>query len=332
MIEPQERWQKVAVLMVSLGQDLAADLMRQFSDEDIEHITQAIANLKSVPSEIQASVLEEFEDELRAGRLPFLGGSDFARGLLASALGEERAREMWSRLEAPRRPVFEALETSDPDQIVPHLRREHPQTLALVMSQLRPQTSAAFLERFPEELQLEVAHRIATLEKVSPDVLEQVEAGLAETLSPVLSGQQQVGGAKVAADILNLVGPHLEKGVMARLEEQDPEIADDIRKRMFTFDDIARLGEAEIRALIESVETDELMLALKAAGKSVLDTVLSAVSERRRGRMLEDLAAMPKIRLSEVEEAQQRLIQHLRRLEAQGVVNLSRPADGDDWV
>ncbi|MFP6644440.1 MAG: flagellar motor switch protein FliG [Candidatus Latescibacterota bacterium] len=331
-MEPDDRWQKVAVLMISLGEELAAELLRQFSDEDVGHITQAIADLKQVPAEVQDRVLSEFEDELRAGRLPFLGGEGFAKGLLTNALGEERAREMWSRLEAPRRPAFEALEAADPDQVAGQLRREHPQTLALILSQLSTPAAAALLERLPADTQTEVAHRIATLEGVSPEVLEQVEAGLADSLAGVLSGRQQVGGAKVAADILNRVGARLEKSLMVRLDEQDPEIADDIRQRLFAFDDIARLSEADVRALIETVEMDELLVALKAAGKGVLDAVLSAVSERRRGRLKEDMAVLPKMRLSEVEAAQQRIVQNLRRLEAQGIVDLSRPADGDTWV
>ena len=119
---------------------------------------------------------------------------------------------------------------------------------------------------------------------------------------------------------------------MARLDETDPEVAEGIRQRMFTFDDIARLHEKDIRALLESVDLEELLVALKAAGKGVLDAVLSAVSERRRGRMLEDLSVLPKMRMSEVEEAQQKIVQHLRQMEAQGLVDLSRPVDGDSWV
>lgn len=318
--------------MVTLGEELAADLLRQFSDEDVGHITRAVSELKRVPAELQDQVLAEFEDELRAGRVPFMGGAEFARGLLTHALGEERGNEMWARLGAPKRPAFEALEGADPEQAAPHLRREHPQTIALILSQLRPQASAALLERLPADLQTDVAHRIATLDRVSPEILEQVEAGLADTMAPVLAGQQQVGGTRVAADILNRIGSRLEKSLMARLDEQDPDIAEGIRQRMFTFDDIARLGAPEIGAMLESVETDEMLVALKTAGKGVLDAVLSAVSERRRGRLLEDLGALPKMRISEVEAAQQHVVQHLRRLEAQGVVDLSRPADGDSWV
>lgn len=333
MTEPiTDRWQKVAVLMISLGQDLAAELIAQFSDEDVSRITRAIAELKHVPADVRDQVLAEFEEELSSGRLPLLGGAQFARGLLTHALGEERAEEMWSRLETPRQPVFDALEQADPEQAAPHLRREHPQTIALILSQLSSTAAAALLERLPAATQTDVAHRIATLERVSPEILEQVEAGLADSLAPLLSGQQQVGGAEVAADILNRVGARLEKGLMARLEEHDPEVAESIREKLFTFDDIAHLGPEEIRVLLENVEIGELMVALKAAPKGVLDVLMSNVSERRRGRILEDMAALPKMRMSEVEEAQQKVVLLLRQLEGQGLVDLSRRSTGEDWV
>lgn len=332
MTQTPDRWQRAAVLMVSLGQELAAELMRQFSDDEVTHITRAIAELKHVPADVQQQVLAEFEDELQSGRLPFLGGAAFARGLLVQTVGEARADEILARLDAPRRPAFEALEAADPAQAAPHLRREHPQTIALIFSQLSAPASAALLERLPADTQMDVAHRIATLDKVSPEVLAQVEAGLADSLAPLLSGQHQVGGAGVAAGILNRIGSSLEKSLMARLDETDPEVAEDIRERMFTFADIARLHQQDIRVLLENVEPQELLTAMKAAGKDVLDALLSAVSERRRGRMMEDLGALPKMRMSEVEQAQQHIVQQLRRLEAQGLVDLSRPADGDSWV
>ena len=329
---PADRWQKVAVLMVSLGQELASELLRQFDDEDVGHITGAIAGLKNVPRQVQEQVLAEFEDDLRCGRLPVTGGAAFARGMLQSALGVERADEMWSRLQGPRRPAFEALNEADPHQVAPCIGREHPQTIALILSQLRPQQSAAILEQLPQAAQGEVTHRIATLERVSPEILEQVEAGLSDVLSQVLSGQQQVEGPKVAADILNRVGASLERNLLQRLDAADPEVAEAIRSRMFTFGDVASLSEADARALLENVDTNDLLVSLKAAPKGVLDRVLSVVSERRRERLLEDISMLPKMRLSEVEEAQLRVVQALRQLEEQGIVDLSRDVEVDPHV
>lgn len=325
-------WEKIAVLMVALGQDLAGDLLRQFDDEDAAQITRAIAGLKNVSARQQDDVLSEFEDELRSGRLPAVGGADFARRLLERALGQERGTEVWRRLQGPQRSAFKALDAADPDQAAPYIRREHPQTIALILSQLSPAQSAAILARLPADVQAEVAHRIATLERVSPAILEQVEAGLADTLQRVLSGQQPVGGARVAADILNRVGSRLEKSLLDRLDAADPEVAEQVRQRLFTFEDIARLSDRDARALVERVDAEELLVSLKAAGKDVLDRILSAVSERRRAQMLEDLGALPRMRMSEVESARLRVVQQLRRLEAQGLVDLRRPADDETWV
>jgi flagellar motor switch protein FliG len=326
------RWRKVAVLMVSLGQELAGELMRQFSDEDVGRITRAIADIKSVPADERDAILAEFEEELRSGRLPFLGGEQFARDMLVHALGQERAEEMWERLGAPRRPVFEALEEADPDQAAPHLRREHPQTIALILSQLSAPAAAGLLERLPADVQTDVAQRIATLDRVSPAILQAVEEGLAESLEPMLSGQQRVGGADVAAQLLSRVGSRLEKSLMARLEEQDPEVAESIRERLFTFDDIERLGPAEVRAMLAAVDGQVLRIALKAASKGARDAILTNVSERQRARLLEDVADLPQMRLSDVEAAQQSIVQLLRQLEGQGVVDLSRSDGAQDWV
>lgn len=318
--------------MVALGQDLAGDLLRQFDDQDAAQITRAIAGLKAVSAQRRDEVLAEFEGDLRSGRLPPVGGAQFARGLLERALGAERGGQVWRRLQGCRRPAFKSLDEADPHQVAPHLRREHPQTIALILTQLSPAQSAAILEQLPADTQAEVAHRIATLEKVSPEVLEQVEAGLADTLGHVLSGQQRVGGVRVAADILNRVGARLEKRLLERLDAADPEVAEQVRQGLFTFDDIARLSDRDARALIEGVDAQELLVALKSAGKGVLDRILSAVSERRRAQLLEDLACLPRMRLSEVEAAQLRVVQQLRRLEAQGAVDLRGPSAGGAWV
>lgn len=202
-------WQRVAVLMVALGQDLAAELMRQFSDEEVAEVTRAIADLKTVPRHLQDEVLAEFEDDLAAGRLPTFGGETFAKGLLKHALGPERADELWGRM-GRKRTAFVALEETDPRQVAPHIGREHPQTIALILTQVTSSQAAAILQHLPGALQSEVAHRIATLEQVSPEVLTEVESGLAQTLEPLAGGYRPVEGARVAADILNRIGATLE--------------------------------------------------------------------------------------------------------------------------
>ena len=330
-----DRWQRAAILMVTLGQDLAAELLGQFEDDEVEYITRAIADLKNIPRQIQDEVVAEFEDDLKTGRLQGArGGHDIAHDLLQSALGPDRAAQMMQRFGgAPVGSGFQALDKADPSQVAPYIRREHPQTIALMMTQVRPEQAAAILENLPHDLQTEIAHRIATLESVSPEVLQQVEEGLSQTLESVLSGGQQVEGVRVAADILNRVGTSLEQQLLSKLDAADPEVADEVRQRMFTFDDISRLADREILALLENVELEVLKAAMKTAGKGVLDRILSNMSERRRAQWMEDVAHLPKMRLRDVEDAQMQVVQTLRQLESQGAVDLSSASGDDDrWV
>ncbi|MDP6982045.1 MAG: flagellar motor switch protein FliG [Candidatus Latescibacteria bacterium] len=330
-----DRWQRAAILMVTLGQDLAAELLGQFEDDEVEHITRAIANLKNIPKAIQDEVVAEFEDDLKSGRLHGVqGGHDVAHDLLQAALGSDRADQVMQRLGGSTiGSGFRALDEADPTQVAPYIRREHPQTIALMMTQLRPEQAAAILENLPHGVQTDVAHRIATLESVSPEVLQEVEEGLKQTLQTVLTGGQQVGGVRVAADILNRVGTNLERELLSRLDAADPEVADEVRQRMFTFDDISRLADREIITLLENVELEVLKAAMKTAGKGVLDRILSNMSSRRRGQWMEDMADLPKMRLRDVEDAQTQVVQTLRQLESQGVVDLSSTAGDDDrWV
>lgn len=326
------RWQQVAVIMVSLGQDLAAELMRQFNESEVEEITRAIADLKTVSQDQKDEVLLELDEQLRRGDLPTQGGEVFARGLLEQAVGPERAEELWGRLGGASGSGFVALNRADPSQVAPYIGREHPQTIALIMSQIDPAQAAAILQKLPAAVQADVTHRIATLERVSPEILAQVEESLIETLGAAMAGELPVEGTQVAADILNRIGSSLEHRVLDQLDAADPEVAESVRSRMFTFDDVARLGEAEIRLLLEQVEIKELMVALKSAGKGVLDTILKTMSQRRQQQILEDMAVLPRMRLSEVEAAQTNIIQQMRQLEEQGVIRLPKGDEDEQFV
>ena len=259
------------------------------------------------------------------------GGDDVARGMLEQALGEEAATKMWEEMGRGKRKGFALLDRSDASQVAAFIAKQHPQTIALILTQLRAEKAAAILGRLPEALQTDVAHRIATLEGISPDILRQVEEALVDELEDVLSGAQAVEGVRVAADILNRIGSRLEKSVLQNLDAKDPEVAEEIRNRMFTFDDLARLEKRDLEAVLQQVEPGELTVALKSAGKGVLDAVLNTMSERRQQRMLEDLADLPRMRLSEVEEAQQRIVQQARQLEDQGLISLTG-GDEDSYV
>ena len=323
-------WHKVAVLFVALGEELSGQLMGRFDEDEVEQVTRAIADLKNVPAELQDEVLLEFE-RLLQGDVPARGGMDFLRGMLSQALGEERAQEMLDRL-GRQKSGFRLLRDADPAQVAPFLAQEHPQTLALILSQLEAAQAAAILGQLPGAMQADVAHRIATLERIPPEILQDVEQSLETLLKDVLGGKSEVGGTKVAADMLNLTGAYTEKNVLDRLDAADPEVAEEVRSHMFVFDDLARLSDDDMYVVLHNVESKDLLISLKAAGKGVRDKILSCMSERRRVQLLEDLAVLPKMRLSEVEEVQTRIVNQVRQLEEQGVVDLGRGGADDTYV
>ena len=326
-------WRRVAILMASFGEDIAAELLRQMDDSEVEEITRAITEIKSVPQEIRTQVVKEFEAQLEAGALPAAGGERYARGVLESAFGADRAREMWDQMGGQSdASAFKLLNSADAAQVAPFIAQQHPQTIALILSQMSPDKAAALLDRFPVQLQSDVAQRIATLQQVSPDVLSTLQESLIDELRDVLSGHRQVDGTKVAAEILNRVGTGLERSVLDRLDAQDPHVADQVRNEMFVFDDIARLPKGDIEILLENVEQKELVVALKAAGKGVMEKILEVMSERRQQLLLDDLAALPSIRLSEVQQIQLRIVQQLRQLEDQGAIRLNRDEPDETYV
>jgi flagellar motor switch protein FliG len=325
-------WQKIAVLMVALGNELAATLMRGLSDEEAEELTRALTELKKVPTDLQDRVLADFAAGLDGDDEGISGGMDFARQLLERAVGERRAREVMKRAVGGPSSGFALLRAADPVQVAPFIAREHPQTIALILSQLAAEHAAALLENFPRDIQVEVAHRIATLGKVDPEVLREVEESLVSLLEGALGQQRQVGGSEKAAAILNAAGNRLEKGVLDRIDREDPEVADAIRRRLFVFDDLARLREEDVQKMLLQIDMDDLRLALKSAGKAVRDLFLSAMSERRRLSFFEEMEAMPPVRLSEVRDAQDRIVQYVRQLEEQHVLKIPRSDEDDPYV
>ena len=323
-------WHKIAVLFVVLGEELSGRLMQYFGEAEVELVTRAITDLKNVPTQLQDEVLREFEDLLQ-GDIPAQGGVDFVSKMLNQALGAQRAEEILGRLGQPQS-GFKLLKDADPVQVAPFLAQEHPQTLALILSQLEAAQAAAFLGQWPAALQGDVAHRIATLENIQPEILQDVEASLETMLRDVLGGNRNVGGSKVVADILNLTGASMEKRVLDRLDASAPEVAEEVRSRMFGFDDLAGLSDDDMRLVLQSVDPQDLLISLKSAGKGVRDKIFTCMSERRRVQLLEDLAVLPKMRLSEVEEVQGRMVQLVRQLEEQGVVHLARGGADDTYV
>ena len=325
--------QKVAVLMISLGQDTTAEILKYLNDYEIEDVAQTIAELKTVTTEQEDEVLGEFKQLLMAGKYISMGGIDFARGVLEKALGPRRAQQMLDRVTATTSGGFYLLRNIAPNQIAPFISKEHPQTIALILAQLEPTQAAGVLNILPEELQSEVAYRVATIENISPQVLREIEQSLAAELQAIITGQvTEIGGPKKVAEILNMTGRSTEKAVLEKLDAQDPEIAEEIRNMMFTFDDIARLTDREIQLILREVDTKDLAVALKGAQPEMQDRIFSNVSERVSTMIKEEMEFSGPVRLSDVEEVQLRIVQTVRQLEEAGQVTVVRGESQDVFV
>jgi flagellar motor switch protein FliG len=324
--------QKVAVVMVALGEEVSGEVMKHLSDYEIEEITQAIAGLKNVSVEVMDRIIEEFEALLMAGEWISQGGVDFARAALERAVGPRKAQEILDRITSQISAGFYMLRNVPPDQIAPFISHEHPQSIALILSQLEADQASGILAQLPELLQSDVAYRIATMENITPNVLTEIEESLEASLRDMLGGNQDVGGPKVVADILNLTGSTVEKNVLDNMDAQDPEVSESVRNLMFVFDDIAKLTDRELQALMREVDQADLVIALKSASDEMKEKILGNLSERVRTFITEEMEFAGPMRLSEVEEVQLRIVQQVRQLEEQGQVSIVKGDSNDQFV
>ena len=324
---------KVAILMIALGQETTAEVMKYLTDYEIERIAESISELEVVTTEQEDEVLEEFEQMLIAGQYVSQGGMDFARGALEKAMGPRKAQSLLDRVSSTTSSGFYMLRNVDPNQIIPFIAKEHPQTIALILSQLEAVQSAGVLNGLPEELQADVSFRIAQMENISPQVLRELEESLAQELQTILSGQvTEIGGPKAVAEILNRTGRSTEKAVLERLDAQDPELAEDVRNQMFVFDDIANLTDREIQVILREVDSKDLTTARKGANDEMKDRSFGNVSERVGEMMKTEMDFSGPVRMSDVEEVQVRVVQTVRQLEEAGQVTIVRGDSNDQFV
>lgn len=324
--------QKAAILLISLGTETAAQVYKHLSDDEIEQLSMEIANVQTVDNEQKQNILREFHEIAVAQEYISQGGLQYARDVLERAYGEEKAVEVISRLTATLqvRP-FDLARKSQPSQVLNFIQNEHPQTIALVLSHLEPEQAAMILSALPEEERADIARRIAVMESTSPEVLKQVENVLEQKLSATVSHDySSVGGVDTVVQILNGVDRSTEKTILETLEIQDPELAEEIKKRMFVFEDIVNLDDRSIQRVIREVENEDLQLALKVASEEVKDAIFRNMSKRMVEMFQEEMEYMGPVRLRDVEEAQMRIVSTIRRLEESGEVIIAR--GGDDLV
>ena len=321
--------QRVAIVMLALGEETSGEVMKHLTDREIEEITEALATLKNVSADVMDQVLEEFAAGLMAGNWVSQGGVDFARQALERAVGPRKAQEILDRISSTVTSGFYILRNVPADQIAPFISHEHPQSIALILSQLDADQASGILAQLPERLQPDVAYRIATMENIAPNVLKEMEMSLEETLKDMLGGNQDAGGPKVVADMLNLTGSSVEKNVLDNMENMDPNTAESVRNLMFVFEDILKLSDREIQILLREVDQKDLVIALKSSSEELKEKVLGNMSDRVRQFVTEEMDFSGPMRLSEVEEVQLRIVQMVRQLEEQGQITILS-GDADD--
>jgi flagellar motor switch protein FliG len=317
--------QKAAVALVSLGPEVSALVLKGMKDADLERLTVEIANLRDVPSDIEEKVMEECSQIFMAREYISQGGIDFARTVLENAVGAGRAKDILHRLESSIRATgFSLLKDIDPKQLGGFLQNEHPQTISLILTQLPAQQAALVMGEFSPELQAEVSLRIATMEKIAPEILREIEQTLEGHFAQAGVGEMSSsGGSKAIAEILNLLDSTAEKNILQSLEAEDPDLAAAIKNLMFVFDDIILLDDRSVQRLLKEVETKDLSLALKAASDEVKAKIFINVSERVATMIKEEMEFMGPTRLTDVESAQSRIVESVRRLEEEGQIIIS---------
>jgi flagellar motor switch protein FliG len=325
--------QKAALLLISLGPDVAAQVFKNLSEDEVEQLTLEIANVRKVDSGQKEAILNEFHDMCIAQDYISQGGITYAKDILEKALGQQKALNIINRLTATLqvRP-FDFARKSDPSQILNFIQNEHAQTIALVLSYLDSSQASQILSELPQEKQADVARRIALMDSTSPEVISQVEHILEQKLSSTVTQDfTTAGGIEAVVQVLNGVDRGTERTILDALEIQDPELAEEIKKRMFVFEDIVTLDNRSIQRVIRDVENEDLKLALKVASEEVKEVIFRNMSKRMAETFREEMEFMGPVRLRDVEEAQTRIVGIIRRLEESGEVIIAR-GGGDDII
>ncbi|MFQ9574776.1 MAG: flagellar motor switch protein FliG [Roseburia hominis] len=324
--------QKAAILLITLGPERSADIFKHLKEDEIEELTLEIANTRSISPQVKEDVLNEFYQICLAQQYIAEGGIGYAKELLDKALGADKAQEVISKLTASLqvRP-FEFVRKTDPSQLLNFIQDEHPQTIAMILSYLTAPQASMVLGALPPEKQADVAKRIAMMDRTSPDVIRKWSGYLRKLSSLVNQDYTIVGGVDAIVSILNAVDRSTEKHIMESLEIEEPELADEIRKKMFVFEDILLLDDRAIQRVLRDVDNADLGVALKAANEEVQNVIFKNLSKRLAAMIKEDMEFMGPVRMKDVEEAQQKIVSVIRKLEDAGEIVISR-GGGDEIV
>lgn len=325
--------QKAAILLIALGPEKSSLIFKHLKEEEIEDLTLEIANTKSVTPQVKEKVINEFYEVCLAQQYIAEGGIGYAKELLEKALGADKAMDVIGKLTASLQvKPFEFVKKTDASQLLNFIQDEHPQTIALILSYLSAGQAATILGALIPEKQAEVARRIATMDRTSPDVIKEVERVLESKLSSLVNQDYTIiGGVDAVVEILNTVDRGTEKHIMETLEVEEPELADEIRKKMFVFEDILLLDDRAIQRVLRDVDNNDLAIACKGSTEEVQNAIFSNMSKRLAEMIKEDMEFMGPVRMKDVEEAQQKIVNVIRKLEDSGEIVISR-GGGDEIV
>lgn len=325
--------QKSAILLIALGPERSATIFKHLKEDEIEELTLEIANTRSITPQVKDSVVDEFYQICLAQQYIAEGGIGYAKELLEKALGSEAALQVIGKLTSSLQvKPFEFVRKAEASQLLNFIQDEHPQTIALILSYMSASQASQIISGLPQERQADVAKRVALMDRTSPDVIKEVEKILESKLASLVNQDYTiVGGVDQVVEILNFVDRGTEKHIMETLEIEEPELADEIRKKMFVFEDILLLDDKAIQRVLRDVENSDLALALKGSNEQVQNAIFNNLSKRLAAMIKEDMEFMGPVRMKDVEEAQQKIVNLIRKLEDSGEIIISR-GGGDEII
>ena len=327
--------QKAAMLLIVLGEQASADLLKQLSDEDVQKVSREVAKITSISSEQAEAVLEEFHNMAVAGNYVARGGMEYARKMLMAAYEPEAAKRALDRLTKAMgadAASFDAIQKADPQQLAKFIHNEHPQTIALVLSHLNYSQGAALLTSLPAAMRADVAQRMASLDQISPDIILKIAAVIGQKLKALGEfSRESYGGVRAVAEMLNRLDSGSSRAILDHIDQQDTNLAETIRHLMFVFEDLLLIDQLGLKEVLAKVDRKNLTVALKGTSEQLRNHILSCMSQRGADMLREDMEALGPVKIKEVEAAQQTVIALVRQLESQGVLSL-KGAVGEQYV
>jgi len=324
---------KTAILLMTLGEDHASEIMKHLDPKEIRKISATIAKLSDISQEEIDSVLSEFAQHAVSASGPKLGGRDYLQRVLTRALGQEKAGKVLEGFPASEEAGLEELKWTEPKTLADLLLAEHPQTIALILTHLDPAQGSQILTQFPDELRVDVVLRMATLEEIPQGIMKEITEALQGELKLVSTPPgKKISGVKLVADLLNQIDQTTEQAILTSLSQSSPELAEKINQLMFTFDDLVQLDDRGIQEMLKEVNKESLAVALKAVKEEVKEKIFRNMSERAVALLTEDMEVRGPVKVSEVEKTQQAILKIVRRLINEGKIAIAGKGEGDVLV